>query len=181
MCSKLRAPVDPPRMRRATRAFMPSTIRIVIHSWMGLPLIARDKIIGSLALSSDQPNAFDESQVRLAMAIANQAAAAHRKRPIFQDTWNTHENGPHLHAASQQLARIQEDIEQVYNIHTPGGGETRAGRNLPISLLDEKRGQIDGVYLYDRPPARSRSYTSRPDAGFSGQRSFRAASRLDRR
>ena len=123
---------------------------IVIHSWMGLPLIARDKIIGSLALSSDQPNAFDESQARLAMAIANQAATAIENARLFQDTLEFTRKWATLHAVSQELAHIEEDIEQVYNSIHQAAAKLMPAEIFTITLLDEKRSQIDGVYLYDR-------------------------------
>jgi len=130
---------------------MPSTIRIVIHSWMGLPLIARDKIHRLPGIESDSQTPFDESQVRLAMAIANQARPPSKTPRIIPGHPEYTRKWPHYTAASQELARIQEDIEQVYNSIHQAAGETRARQKIfTISLLDEKRGQIDGVYLYDR-------------------------------
>jgi PAS domain S-box-containing protein len=164
---ELRAPLILPDAQSDPR-FHAFNDSIVIHSWMGLPLIARDKIIGSLALSSDQPNAFDESQVRLAMAIANQAAAAIENARLFQDTLEYTRKWATLHAASQQLARIQEDIEQVYNSIHQAAAKLVPAEIFTISLLDEKRGQIDGVYLYDRA-GRSPVLHFPPDAGFSGK------------
>jgi GAF domain-containing protein len=123
---------------------------IAIHGWMGLPLLARDKIIGSLALSSDKTNAFDDSQVRLAIAIANQAATAIENARLFQNTLEYTRKWATLHAVSQQLARIEEDIEQVYESIHQAAAKLMPAEIFTISLLNENRSQIDGVYLYDR-------------------------------
>jgi len=47
-----------------------------VHSWMGVPLISRDHVIGVLRIDHIEPNHFTEEQARLVMAFANQAALA---------------------------------------------------------------------------------------------------------
>ncbi len=47
-----------------------------IRGWMGVPLIVRDQVIGYLTIDSHSLNAYNEAQANLALAFANQAAAA---------------------------------------------------------------------------------------------------------
>lgn len=47
-----------------------------IKSWMGIPLIARDKVIGLISVDHIKPNAYNEEDIELAMAFANQVAIA---------------------------------------------------------------------------------------------------------
>jgi diguanylate cyclase (GGDEF)-like protein len=46
------------------------------RSWLGVPLSVYDDAIGYLAVQSEEPNAFGESELRVLEAIAQQAAAA---------------------------------------------------------------------------------------------------------
>jgi PAS domain S-box-containing protein len=47
-----------------------------IHSWLGVPLITRDRVIGILRLDHTSANYFTEDRIRLVMAFADQAAVA---------------------------------------------------------------------------------------------------------
>ena len=47
-----------------------------IVSWMGIPLIVRDTLIGFLTLDSHQENVYSEAQAKLVLAFASQAAQA---------------------------------------------------------------------------------------------------------
>ncbi len=50
--------------------------RSYIKSWMGIPLIARDKVIGLISIDHTEIDAYNEEDVQLAMAFANQVAIA---------------------------------------------------------------------------------------------------------
>ena len=55
----------------------------VIHGWLGVPLIARDEIIGYLAMASDQPGVFNASHAEMVSAFASHAAAALDNARLF--------------------------------------------------------------------------------------------------
>lgn len=55
-----------------------------IHSWMGIPLIARDKVIGLISIDRREPNAYDENDVNLALAFANQVAIALENARLYE-------------------------------------------------------------------------------------------------
>lgn len=57
-----------------------------IHGWLGVPLVAQDKVIGMIAIDSTQPEAFNEAHARLATAIANQVSIALVNARLFEDT-----------------------------------------------------------------------------------------------
>ena len=121
-----------------------------IHGWMGIPLIARDKSIGYLTIDNEQPNAYDETYAEPAMAIANQAATAIENARLFQDAVRYAQRWATLHALSQELARVGEDLDQVYfSIHNA------VAKLLPtevftITLVNDKHTILDAVYLFDR-------------------------------
>jgi sigma-B regulation protein RsbU (phosphoserine phosphatase) len=55
-----------------------------IKSWMGIPLIARDNVIGLISIDRTQINAYDESAVNLALAFANQVAVALENARLYE-------------------------------------------------------------------------------------------------
>jgi PAS domain S-box-containing protein len=74
-----------------------------IHAWMGVPLIAHDRLIGLLRMDHYQPGHFTESDATLVMAFANQAAVAI-------------ENA-HLYEQAQALATLQERQRLARELH----------------------------------------------------------------
>jgi signal transduction histidine kinase len=54
-----------------------------IRSWMGVPLISQDKVIGYFGIDSKQTGAYTEHHALVAQAFANQAAAAIANARLF--------------------------------------------------------------------------------------------------
>lgn len=54
--------------------------------WMGVPLMAKGRVIGLLNLDKKQPHFYTENDARLAQAFANQAAVAMENARLFQET-----------------------------------------------------------------------------------------------
>ncbi|GAB4434795.1 MAG: hypothetical protein Kow0031_16570 [Anaerolineae bacterium] len=57
-----------------------------INSWLGVPLIVRDQLIGILALDSETPNYFTEAHIQSVMPFAYQAAIAIENARLFEQT-----------------------------------------------------------------------------------------------
>uniref|UniRef100_A0A7C4L353 Diguanylate cyclase n=1 Tax=Bellilinea caldifistulae TaxID=360411 RepID=A0A7C4L353_9CHLR len=55
-----------------------------VRSWMGVPLIKRNTAIGFLTIDHSQPNVYTENHAKLALAFANQAAAAIENARLFE-------------------------------------------------------------------------------------------------
>jgi signal transduction histidine kinase len=55
------------------------------ESWLGVPMIARDKVIGVIAVESKRKNAFTADDIILLTAIANQAAVAIENAHLYRD------------------------------------------------------------------------------------------------
>ncbi len=55
-----------------------------IHSWLGVPLLISDRVIGMLALDKQQPDFYHEADARMAMAYAVQAAIAIENARLHQ-------------------------------------------------------------------------------------------------
>ena len=130
----------------------------VIRGWMGVPLIVRDRSIGYLTIDSEQPNAYTQAHAEMAMAFANQAATAIENARLFQDAVRYGQRWTALHAVSQEIARVGEDIEKIYASIHHAAEKLMPAEAFTIVLVEEQGGQMEGVYLYDRagrsPPMR---------------------------
>jgi diguanylate cyclase (GGDEF)-like protein len=71
-----------------------------IQSWLGVPLIVHDRVIGMLAIESTQPDYFTPNHARLAAAFADQVAIAIENARLYAEV--------------QQLA-ITDDLTGLYN------------------------------------------------------------------
>ena len=80
-----------------------------LESWMGVPLIIRDSLIGFMTFDSLQPNAYSIEQAELALSFAAQAAQAIENARQFRDT---------QHRASQlaSLHKIDQAITSSFDI-----------------------------------------------------------------
>jgi PAS domain S-box-containing protein len=69
---------------RATAVNQLGTVPGYIGSWMGVPLVLRDQVIGVLAFDHGAPNAFGPRQAALALAFANHAAVAIENARLYE-------------------------------------------------------------------------------------------------
>lgn len=94
--------------RRAAGAFLDTEFAFV-RSWMGLPLIAKERVIGMLNIVHAEPGYFTERHVALASAVAGQAAVALENSRLY-------EQGKDLAALEerQRLAReLHDSVSQA--------------------------------------------------------------------
>jgi diguanylate cyclase (GGDEF)-like protein len=59
-----------------------------IRSWLGIPLMIQDRIIGLLSIDSSKPNDFTEEDVNLASIFASQVALALDNARVLQESQN---------------------------------------------------------------------------------------------
>ena len=59
-----------------------------IRSWLGIPLIVQEKVIGLLAIDSSEPNDFSEQEIEIASEFAKQVATTLENARILQETQN---------------------------------------------------------------------------------------------
>lgn len=83
-----------------------------IHSWLGVPLIVREQLIGMLAVDHIEPNYYTEEHARLVETFAIQAAIAIENARLFAS-----EQSQRLREASMldlmRLAASSIDLDQV--------------------------------------------------------------------
>lgn len=62
----------------------PRTVGLPTQTWLGVPLLVRDRLIGAISIQSLRPHAFDKSHQRFAESLANQAATALENARLFE-------------------------------------------------------------------------------------------------
>ena len=67
-----------------------------IHGWMAIPLRARGKLIGFIALDSRTPGQYQERDARLALSYSNQVSTALENARLFSDLQSELEQRVHL-------------------------------------------------------------------------------------
>ncbi len=55
-----------------------------IHSWLGVPLVVRNQVVGLLSIDSSKPDHFTQDSVQLASAFAAQVAVALENARLFE-------------------------------------------------------------------------------------------------
>ena len=85
-------------------------------AYVGLPLLAGDELIGSLVLVHDRAGAFDDEDLQLLDALADQAAVAIRNARLYEELARRHRELAALNAvaaAINQPLPLQEILDQA--------------------------------------------------------------------
>jgi len=122
-----------------------------ILSWLGVPMIVRDRVIGILSIDSKQPDYFTQESIRLVSAFASQAATTIENARLYEEAIQAAERRAILHRASQEIAHAsQEDPEQVYAAVHRAAVQLMPAEAFVITLLEEQSQETVGVYLVDK-------------------------------
>jgi PAS domain S-box-containing protein/putative nucleotidyltransferase with HDIG domain len=121
-----------------------------ILSWLGVPMIVRDRVIGILSIDSKQPDYFSQESIRLVSAFASQAATTIENSRLYEQAIQATERRAILHQASQEIARASQDPEQVYTAVHRAAVQLMPAEAFTITLLEEQTQETVGVYLVDK-------------------------------
>ncbi len=84
-----------------------------IRSWMGVPLIVRNKVIGMLSIDSTTPHHFTAQHVRLVTAFADQVAIAIENARLHRAVEHKARENARLYEAERQARRVAETLRLV--------------------------------------------------------------------
>ncbi len=100
---------------------------VEVRSWLGVPLIAEDRLVGVLSIMSDRPRAFDKSTVELVTIIGVQVGKSLRTARLYEqleaahraaESWGKEleqkvdERTRELRQAREELEFLNEGLEQ---------------------------------------------------------------------
>lgn len=63
----------------------PTQLSLPTRSWLGVPLTARDRLIGALSIQSYQPGIFDQEHIRFLESLARQVATALDNARLYEE------------------------------------------------------------------------------------------------
>ncbi|MGH2523797.1 MAG: GAF domain-containing protein, partial [Anaerolineales bacterium] len=113
-----------------------------------VPLMARDEVLGAIAIQSRKPNAFSEEDLRLLSIVANHAAAALEKGRLYEQAQRR----------ATQLARLAELSQQI-NVLQPLPDLYRQ----MVELATDRFGGYAVSYFECSPEALTLRATERPE------------------
>ena len=120
-----------------------------ISSWLSVPIIQGDEVLGIINVQSYEPNAYDENDLRFISTVANQAAIAINNARLFQERGRRIEELATFNEIGQQLSaasRLTDLVELIYR-QTSRLLDTT---NFYIALYDERTDEITFPLFYER-------------------------------
>lgn len=121
----------------------------IIHSWMGVPLKIQNHPIGILSLDGNSINQFTADHERLVTAFVDQVAIALENARLYEGAIQNASRFETLYKLSQVVsANIRS--EEIYPAIHEATSELMETEFFSISLVDEKAGLIEDVYMVDR-------------------------------
>lgn len=117
-----------------------------IRSWLGVPLILHDEIIGMLALDHKQTNYFTEHHARLVKAFADQVAVAIENARLFETTKRNASEAKIVQEILHRLNSVPDLVESFPSI-TKGLEELTSCERISLALLNENQQSFTMVAL----------------------------------
>jgi PAS domain S-box-containing protein len=105
------------------------------RSWLGVPLVARERLMGAVSVQSSKPHAFSDADRRFLESIAAPIAIALESAWLFAETRCQAEQLETLQQVSQDLVTLRDLDPLLHQI-----------AERAIQLLG---GNAGGIYLYD--------------------------------
>lgn len=121
-----------------------------IKSWLGVPLINNGKIIGMMAIDSSEENHFSEQHIRTVTAFADHVAVAIENALLFEVSTKAIKRRLILYQASQDVIRASTNPEEIYTAIHRAANQLMPCEAFVISLLDDTKENIVGVYMIDK-------------------------------
>lgn len=122
---------------------------IGIRSWLGVPLLLGDKLIGMLALDKREPGYYTSEHARLASAFAAQAAIAIENARLYEETRRHVEELTALHNIDVAITSTL-NPDEVLQIICEQVRELTDATGFYIALYDESKDEIDVRLVVDR-------------------------------
>ncbi len=125
-----------------------------VQSYMGVPIMIGDKVLGVIDVQSYKPNAFNEDNVRLLKTLSTNMGVAIENARLFDETQRllkeTAQRAAELVAVNTVSAALASELDLNALIQLVGE-QTRTIFNADIAyvaLLDETAGTINFPYTY---------------------------------
>ena len=98
---------------RETASDQLDTMYGYIHSWLGVPLLARGEVIGMLSLDHTDFNFYTQDHAALALAFANQAAIGIENTRLYQEERQQYRRAERRRKAAESLRDILHSLNST--------------------------------------------------------------------
>ncbi|MEE8389463.1 MAG: GAF domain-containing protein, partial [Anaerolineae bacterium] len=144
-----RGPVIVPDVRQEPNWF-PVEGAEWIRSWLGVPLISRDEVVGVLMVNSRHPYTYDKEIARLASTFAHHVALAIENSRLYEQVRMRLREATLLHSVTMALSSTL-DIDQILPYVTRSLCEILNATSAEIYILDEEVNAITLIANYVVP------------------------------
>ncbi|HEY0068901.1 MAG TPA: GAF domain-containing protein [Chloroflexia bacterium] len=114
-----------------------------IRSWMGVPLMVKDRAIGVLSMAYDEPDRYTQHDARMAMAMANQAAIAIENAKLYEEAQEAVRRTTALAQIASSVA-FEGSLETILDDLARNVVQATGAEACAVLLLDEQAN--DTVY-----------------------------------
>jgi len=136
----------------ASRAYSSFQVRQHRHikSWLGVPLLDNDTIIGMLTIDSVEEDHFSEKQIQVVSAFADYVAVALDNAMLYEVANQAAQRRSILYQVSQEVITASADLNKIYRAIHHAADQLMPCEAFAIALVNETEEMIDGVYLIDK-------------------------------
>ena len=119
------------------------------RSWLGVPMIAGDRVIGAIAVQSfDREDAFDAAHLELLTIVSGQASVAYHNASLFQERLRRIEQLNVLNEMAQAISSTLE-LDELLSVVYQQVTRIVDARNFYIALYDEETEEITFPFVVD--------------------------------
>jgi GAF domain-containing protein/DNA-binding response OmpR family regulator len=128
----------------------------VSQSWLGVPILSGDRVIGLINLESTEPHAFSESDERLLTTIASSMGVALENARLFGETkrllTETDERAAELAIINEVQHGLAErlDMQAMYDVVGDKIQEIFDAQVVDVGIVDREAGFIHFPYTIER-------------------------------
>jgi GAF domain-containing protein/CheY-like chemotaxis protein len=128
----------------------------VSESWLGVPILSGDRVVGVIILESTEPNLFTESDERLLTTIAASMGVALENARLFDETkrllTETDERAAELAIINEVQRGLAEklDMQAMYDVVGDKIREIFDAQVVDIGIVDREAGEIHFPYAIER-------------------------------
>jgi GAF domain-containing protein len=126
------------------------------ESWLGVPILAGDRVLGVIALESIEPNAYDEADERLLATLATSMGVALENARLFDETkrllGETNERAAELGLINDVQRGLAEklDMQAMYDLVGDRIQAIFDAQVVDIGVIDRVDGMIHFPYAIER-------------------------------
>lgn len=121
-----------------------------VRSWMGVPLMVKDRAIGVLSMACNEPDYYTTHDARMAMAMANQAAIAIENAKLYEEAQEALRRTSALAQIASSVA-FEGSLETILNDLARNVVQTTGAEACAVLLLNDKTGGSDYAGSYGLP------------------------------